>query len=390
MNVLIVVRNPSFLILVIPAFVPLVLPSKLSFVLLLSPLLSLTLNIAMLFLLLLPSCVPFFLKHRVLLDLLFIAARNTFANLFNDRKFRKLKKQKKSSFSYPKKRKSKYLFKDDKDSVMFGAIATLHTFGRSLQWNPHIHVLLSEEGFDRLSKKLKSFSFMSYEKLRKTWMYEVLKLMEPKLGKDFYDIKQQLYLDYPDGFYVYAPPFPEDVDEDDIDEVVKYMTRYTSRPPMAESRIVEYNPTNKTIHWYYHRHEDEQRVDKYQHIHTFLNDLLLHCPEKNFKMVRYYGYYSHKNRKTLDIIYELLGQKKKRQAKKWKQRKHDSKLKMKQQMYRNQMIETFQVDPILCSCGALMTYVESYVPENGQSFSDRRYRERCLYDIRRLKQGRNS
>lgn len=336
----------------------------------------------------LPSCVPFFLKHRVLLDLLFIAARNTFTNLFNERKFRKLKKQK---HSYPpKKLKSKYLFKDHKDSIMFGAIATLHTFGRSLQWNPHIHILLSEEGFDRLSKKLNSFAFMSYQKLRKTWMYEVLKLMEPKLGKDFYDLKQQLYLNYPDGFYVYAPPFPDDVDDEDINDIVKYMTRYTSRPPMAESRIVEYNSSNKTIHWYYHRHEDEQRVDKYQHIHTFLNDLLLHCPEKNFKMVRYYGYYSHKNRKILATIHTLLGQKKKKQKKNWNQIKQDSKLKMKQQLYRNQMIESFQVDPILCSCGALMTYVESYVPEKGERFSDRRYRERCLYDIRRLKRRRIS
>lgn len=343
----------------------------------------------MLFLPSLLNYVPFFIKHRILLDDLFIASRNTLANLFNDKKFRKLKKLKDQN-KYPiKKKKSKYLFKDDSDTMMFGAIATLHTFGRNLQWNPHVHLLVCEDAFNRNKQVLKSFSFMSYDKLRKTWMYEILKLLEPKLGNDFYQLKQELYQNYPDGFYVYAPPLPDDIDPEDINDVVSYMTRYTSRPPMSESRIVDYNPTTKHIHWYYHRHEDEQRVDMYQHIHTFLNDLLLHCPEKHFKMVRYYGFYSNKNKSTLDTIYEALGIKKKKAMKIWKQRKEIIKEKKKQYLYRNHMIESYQVDPILCSCGALMTYVESYIPDTGESFSNRKYREECLYDIRRLKRRRD-
>lgn len=43
---------------------------------------------------------------------------------------------------------------------------TLHTFGRSLQWNPHIHCLVYEEAYDTKKDKIKNFSFMPYEKLR--------------------------------------------------------------------------------------------------------------------------------------------------------------------------------------------------------------------------------
>lgn len=45
------------------------------------------------------------------------------------------------------------------------------------------------------------------------------------------------------------------------DDTVAYMTRYTNRPVMAESRIVEYNDKTKMIHWFYNRHEDDERID---------------------------------------------------------------------------------------------------------------------------------
>lgn len=132
---------------------------------------------------------------------------------------------------------------------------TLHTFGRDLQWNPHIHCLVCEEGYDTKKNKMKNFSFMSYEKLRKTWMYQLLDILTPHLGDDFKHLKKDLYRICENGFYVYAKK--RENQNDDVEECVRYITRYTSRPPMAESRIVEYNPHTKQIHWFYHRHQDD-------------------------------------------------------------------------------------------------------------------------------------
>ena len=67
------------------------------------------------------------------------------------------------------KHKSKYLYKDTRNNIIFGAIASLHTFGRNLQWNPHIHILVCEDAYDTKNDKIKNFSFMSYKKLRQTW-----------------------------------------------------------------------------------------------------------------------------------------------------------------------------------------------------------------------------
>ena len=67
----------------------------------------------------------FFRKDRSLLNFLFRAVAD--AILFMFKKLNKL------------------------ESFTPGFICVLHTFGRSLQWNPHIHVLLSEGGSGNIS-----------------------------------------------------------------------------------------------------------------------------------------------------------------------------------------------------------------------------------------------
>lgn len=326
----------------------------------------------------------YLVKHRDLMDYLFVAARNTLACVFNDKKFRKARNKKKNNL-FPKKRKKvKYSYKNDRDKIIFGAVMTLHTFGRDLQWNPHIHCLVCEEGYDTKKNKMKSFAFMSYEKLRKTWMYQVLDILTPHLGDDFKHLKKDLYRICENGFYVYAKK-KENQNDDDVEECVKYITRYTSRPAMAESRIVEYNPKTKIIHWFYNRHEDDVRVDVREHVYNFLQKVIIHCPNENFKMTRYYGYYSNKFKSSLDKIYETYGIKKKKHIKNTKERKEIYKRKINELKYRSHMIKSYSKDPLLCKCGELMIYTYSFNPFEGGTINDRQYRQKCLYELRRLR-----
>ena len=101
-------------------------------------------------------------------------------------------------------------------------------------------------------------------------------------------------------------------DDDNVDDCVNYITRYTSRPPMAENHIIKYEDDKKIIKWWYNRHEDEEYVEVYEKVEDFINNLILHCPDENFKMVRYYGFHSNKNKPLLEKVYELYGIKKKR------------------------------------------------------------------------------
>ena len=324
----------------------------------------------------------YFIKNRSLLDGLFVVARNTLASLFNDRKYRRQKRleKKKGIFYHKKSNKSQYLYKDTTDNVIFGAIASLHTFGRPLDWNPHIHVLVCEDAYDSKDDKIKNFSYMDYKKLRQTWRYQLLSYLDRHIGndKEFQSLKSWFYRKYEEGFYVYAPKIKDEQTKDDIEKCVQYITRYTSRPIMAESRIVNYDDDKKMIHWFYHRHEDNKRVDVTESVYSFLNKVLMHCPEKNFKMVRYFGFYSNKSIKTYNRMAELLSHKQKRVEELKNDRRVMIEKRQKELHFRYNMIKSFQRDPLLCECGETMEYKESYEPFGGNDKNDREYRDRKI------------
>ena len=153
---------------------------------------------------------------------------------------------------------------------------------------------------------------------------------------------------------------------------------------MAENHIIKYEDDKKIIKWWYNRHEDEEYVEVYEKVEDFINNLILHCPDENFKMVRYYGFYSNKNKPLLEKVYKLYGIKKKKHIKNLRERKKDLKNKLDHLKFRSHMIESFQKDPLLCSCGHLMKCEYTYDPFEGGTLNDRLYREKCINDCRRL------
>ncbi len=108
----------------------------------------------------------FFLEDRPLLGCLFQAVRSVVLLLF-----RKLNKSK---------------------NFVPGFICVLHTFGRSLQWNPHIHCLITEGGFsdDSFWRNVKHFS---YTFLRSAFQTALLNEMEKRIGPSFKKTKALIY-----------------------------------------------------------------------------------------------------------------------------------------------------------------------------------------------------
>ena len=83
------------------------------------------------------------------------------------------------------------------------------------------------------------------------------------------------------------------------DALISYIIRYTGRPVMASSRIVDYNYEKKFIHYYYEDHKTKKRVDVHEHVFEFMKKLIIHIAPAQFKMIRYYGIYAtcHHNHK---------------------------------------------------------------------------------------------
>ena len=93
---------------------------------------------------------------------------------------------------------------------MAGMVVALHTFGRDSKWNPHIHMLLSESAVGKITK-WKDMHHIPFRMLRKRWqttlLYHLRDALDPQLFSlnDFKHLTNQLYRNYPTGFYVNAP-----------------------------------------------------------------------------------------------------------------------------------------------------------------------------------------
>lgn len=72
-----------------------------------------------------------------------------------------------------------------------GVIAVLHTYGRDLKWNPHIHCLVTEGGVSS-AKIFKPLSYIIYESLRKTFRKLLLYKMIDALGDEFKNAKNEM------------------------------------------------------------------------------------------------------------------------------------------------------------------------------------------------------
>ena len=96
---------------------------------------------------------------------------------------------------------------ENTQDVTAGIITVIHTFGRDLGFNPHVHVLVTEGGFkvsrDNNAKCLGIY-FLPYSKLRKQWQYYLLTELRKHLPKrkEISGLIDKLFVDYPKGFYV--------------------------------------------------------------------------------------------------------------------------------------------------------------------------------------------
>lgn len=177
-----------------------------------------------------------------------------------------------------------------------GIVTVIHTFGRDLKWNPHVHMMVTEGGKGNITE-WRHIKHFAYEALRKRWQKVLLDevMIISRASKKMRALKNKLYRDKNKGFYVHAK-----TEIKSAKVAAKYVGRYIGRPAIAESRILNYDGVNVT--YKYTRHEDDKEVIETVHAHEFIKKLIIHIPEKNFKMIRYFGIYSRRNKGQNNFI----------------------------------------------------------------------------------------
>lgn len=262
---------------------------------------------------------------------------------------------KKNRNKYDKKKRRK-----QKDLLwQTGMISVVHTFGRDLKYNPHIHALVPEIKIK--GQELGKLNYFNYQSLRKIWQYKLISYMmekNPRKKKEY----SSYFTRYPDGFYVYAEGKMKNAKKS-----AQYIGRYLARPAMAEHRIIDINQDQIT-YWYIDHHS-KKREEVQESIESFMGKLIMHIPAKHQKLVRRYGIYAGRtglsNKKTYGLLQYIQSD---------RQRNHYTKIswwkaKAPKRSYRQRLMENFSKDPCQCDkCHGTMELWEIWHPKYGKLY----------------------
>ena len=202
-----------------------------------------------------------------------------------------------------------------KRKLIIGIFIAIHTFGRDLKRNIHIHLSVTLGG---LSENLLQWKPMFFHQatLMRIWRYQIVSLFRKMQTQLIIPapIRKQvntsyLFNKFLDQLYQKtwivdcAKPSPG------FKKNLSYLSRYIKRPPIAESKLREYYGNN--VIFSHLDHVTKTFRNFTLTIEQFIARFIQHIPDKNVRMIRYYGFLSNRTRgKLLPIVYKLLNQEK--------------------------------------------------------------------------------
>ena len=196
--------------------------------------------------------------------------------------------------------------------LIIGIFSALHTYGRQLNFNCHIHLSVSAIGLTEKGE-LRRFHY-PYKALKSLWRHGVISLLRTcfneltlpeKLSRRVTDEKEwNKVLDKE-----YRKTWQVNIAKTTTHKAhtANYLGRYLKKPPIAGSRLRHYAGESVTMGYHDHRSSRARELELSQM--ELIARILSHVPEKFFKMVRYYGFLSNRLRGSLlAILYEKLKQ----------------------------------------------------------------------------------
>ena len=183
-----------------------------------------------------------------------------------------------------------------------GAVAVLHTWGQTLSYHPHIHMLvpaggLSEDGIEWIAAHKKFF--VPVKALSKMFRGILIRLLKKYLDEN--------KLRLPDGFPKFQT-FKEKLYEKNwnvyakkalggINSVLAYLGRYTHRVAISNSRLVNIENNEVTFRYKNYRKRGKQETITISCM-EFTRRFMMHVLPKGFYKIRYYGILATANIKT--------------------------------------------------------------------------------------------
>lgn len=244
-----------------------------------------------------------------------------------------------------------------KHHIQAGVVATLQTFGSQLEYNPHVHLVVTMGGLTK-DGKWKDYDYFPFAMLRKYWQNAVLKLIRRTLSQwdkaRVQPLLQAAYTKNAEGFYVHAPKRSRT----SLKKILEYISRYMKRGPIALNRILLYD--GKIVMFQYHDKRTNTDKIKTMSAEEFIGALIRHIPENQFKTIRRYGIYS---RRIKTIMKKVLSN----YQKEIQRMLVNVKKALKPKSWCERIAEEFGVNPLECTrCGEYYEFSGVSVSKNGR------------------------
>lgn len=245
--------------------------------------------------------------------------------------------------------------------IKAGYIVVLQTAGRAANYNPHLHVLMTDGGLTG-EGEWQSLGYIPYDLLHRKWQAQVLAMVEGRLAGNLkaQGVVVEMWQRYPKGFvaHLQGDVLPR------MGQLTRYIVKYVVSPPVALSRILNYDRAQGEVTYWYRDHLSRGRKTETVSREKFIGRMVQHILPKGFQRIRYYGLQATC---TLKKVREQLAVALQGAA----QLVLPVVASMKRLTYRERMKATLGRDPQVCPrCGAEMWLWKIWHPKYGVLYDE--------------------
>lgn len=229
-----------------------------------------------------------------------------------------------------------------------GVIAILHTFNGKLEFNSHVHTMVTEGGMYGTSDTW--IPSASYERnvLFEAWRRAVIKLLRAASGA--HQLLSGLTPDQIEDLLARQEKLWWSVKTQSFkskDHFLRYAGRYLRRPPIAQRRITYVG--KKIVRFWYKDNKQRRKVTIQCSTQEFVERWIQHIPERYEHAVRTFGLFAPQGlRKTSAAVFAVLRQ--------------ECRPRPKPRRWAESIKQDFGRDPLLNSKGKRMIWVRRIAP----------------------------
>jgi hypothetical protein len=189
-----------------------------------------------------------------------------------------------------------------------GVIAIPHTFNGRLEFNSHVHTMVTGGGLRGSSDSWVPRVYYNHDRLMEAWRKAVIALLRAALGADLF--RSELTTDQIDDLLTHLERCWWSIKIQSFKDkwhFLQYAGRYVRRPPIAQRRIIEI--TGRTVTFWYNDKKLRRKVYVTISLEEFISRWAQHIPDRYQHFVRSFGLFAPRTlRQTAAAIFAILEQ----------------------------------------------------------------------------------